>query len=208
MLVLPLTLTTPVRYKVTYTRSRSATTVYTLSGAVVMTSRDRTASGINLPSVTVTTTAGKVYRMPDEAIQCPSLVVPAGGTLSCSFAASYAGQQPFPGSVTASVSLAGVLIPITLDAAAASYDFGTADTVETGAFATTSNYFEMGTGIIQPYGVYGEQPPPGLRLEDSREFSFVAVFGGIGSSRCGRKYKVRGGGLHNMCSCAVLEWFT
>jgi hypothetical protein len=128
--------------------------------------------------------------MPPAAIKCPSLVVPAGGRLVCSFAASYAGRQPTPGTVSALVNLAGVLIPITLSAAPVAYDFSLADSIETGVFATASNYFEMGAGILQPYGVYGEQPPPGLRLEDSREFSFVAVFGAVPSSKCGQQYKV------------------
>jgi hypothetical protein len=164
--------------------------VYTLSGQILINTKDRVASAILSPDVTVTTGAGKVFTMPEEAIQCPSLVVPAGGSLTCNFAASYAGRQPMPGTVAASVRLAGVLIPITLDAAPVLYDFSRGDVVETGAFGTASNYFEMGEGIIQPYGVYGEQPPPGLRLEDSRVFSFVAVFGNVPSSKCGRSYKV------------------
>lgn len=179
------------RYNVTYTRGRAAQIVYTLSGQIMISTKDRVSSAILLPGVTVTTGTGKVFQMPDEAIQCPSLVVPAGGSLKCNFAASYAGRQPMPGTVTASVKLAGVLIPITLDAAAVPYDFSKGDVVETGAFGTASNYFEMGEGILQPYGVYGEQPPPGLRLEDSRVFSFVAVFGNVPSSKCGRQYKVR-----------------
>jgi hypothetical protein len=160
--------------------------VYTLSGQVVISTVDTVASGIALPVITVTTNAGRILQMPDSAIQCPSLVVPATGKLTCSFAASYAGQQPNPGTMAAAVDLAGVLIPITIDSAPVNYDFSGAEVVETGAFGTASNYFEMGEGVLQPYGVYGEQPPPGLKLEDSREFAFIAVFGNIPRSKCGQ----------------------
>jgi hypothetical protein len=122
------------------------------------------------------------------------------GKLTCTFAASYAGRQPLPGTVSAAVDLAGVLIPITLDSAPVPYDFSGADIVETGAFGTASNFFELGTGIIQPYGVYGEQPPPDMKLEDSREFNFIAVFGNIPSSRCSdQQYKVRPPGVIVYC---------
>lgn len=178
-------------YKVTYTRSREAMTVYTLSGQLAVATKDKVASAINLPDITVTSNSGRAFRLPEEAIQCPSLVVPAQGQLVCTFAASYAGRQPQPGVIGASVALAGVLIPIILDAPPVSYDFTGAETIETGAFGTASNFFELGGGIIQPYGVYGEQPPPDMRLEDSREFNFIAVFGNVPSSKCGRKYKVR-----------------
>lgn len=177
-------------YKVTYTRSREAMTVYTLSGQLSVSTQDKVASAINLPDITVTSNSGRAFRLPEEAIQCPSLVVPARGQLVCTFAASYAGRQPQPGVISASVALAGVLIPITLDAPPVSYDFSGAETIETGAFGTASNFFELGGGILQPYGVYGEQPPPDMRLEDSREFDFIAVFGNVASSKCGRKYRV------------------
>lgn len=190
MLLLLLLLLMHCRYKVTYNRSRAAQTVYTLSGQVSIATTDKVASAINLPLITVTTEAGSTFRMPDEGIQCPSLVVPATGKLTCNFAASYAGRQPLPGTVRATVNLAGVLIPITINSDPLPYSFANADVIETGAFGTASNFFELGNGIIQPYGVYGEQPPPDMRLEDSREFSFIAVFGNVPRSRCGRRYRV------------------
>lgn len=181
----------------TYNRSRDAQTVYTLSGQVTISTKDEVASAINVPRITVTTNLGNIFRVPESGIQCPTLVVPATGKLTCTFAASYAGRQPVPGTFAAAVDLAGVLIPITLDSAPVPYDFSTAEVVETGAFGTASNFFELGTGIIQPYGVYGEQPPPDMKLEDSRDFAFIAVFGNVPSSKCGGspKYKVRLSGL-------------
>lgn len=174
-----------------YTRNREPQTVYVLVGSVVISTKDNVASAFNTPSITVTSSSGNMYRVPEEAIQCPSLVVPAGGQVTCTFAAGYIGRQPLPGSMSASISLAGTLIPIQLEAVPVTYDFTNAETLNTGAFATASSYFEMGSGIIQPYGVFGEQPPPGLRLEDSRVFRFIAVFGGVtASSVCGRTWKV------------------
>lgn len=189
-----------------YTRDREAQTVYVLGGNLVISSRDGAATAMQLPQLTVTTASGTRYRMPDEAIQCPSLVVPAGGRVNCSFAAGYAGRQPLPGIVAASVALAGTVLPMSLQAAAAPFDFTRADMVQVGALATTSNYFEQGRGVVQPYGVAGEQPPPGLRLEDSRTFTFTAVFGGLTPSSCStQQWKVRvwfwrGGGGRARCA--------
>lgn len=168
-----------------YTRNRNPQTVYVLSGSVLISNDDRLATAVYLPNITVTTASGDQYRMPEDALSCPTLVVPAGSAINCSFAAGYAGPQPLPGSVTAAVSLAGTLLPITITSPAEQYDFTGAVMVRTGAFATASNYFEMGPGIMQPYGVYGEQPPPGLRLEDNRVFKFIAVFGSLTSASCG-----------------------
>lgn len=107
----------------------------------------------------------------------------------CSFSAEYTGDQPLPGSVTASVSVAGG--SASAQAAATPYDFATAVQTQVGAVATVSNYFESGDGILQPYGVQGQQPPPGLQLEDSRTFEYTALFGNVDASKCGQTWKVR-----------------
>jgi hypothetical protein len=201
-----------VSYTVTYSRTRAPEMVYVLSGSLVITNREALAAAINLPDITVTTAAGTQYRMPEAALQCPSLVVPAVGSLNCSFAAGYASRQPLPGTVSAVVSLAGTLLPMQLEAAPVAYDFAGAEEVQVGVFATASNYFEMGPGIIQPYGVYGEQPPPGLRLEDSRVFRFIAVFGGLTASSCGQQawkvsvWRGQGGGGHMQLGAWLWRW--
>lgn len=45
--------------------------------------------------------------------------------------------------------------------------------------------------VLQPYGVSGTQPPPGLVLEDARDFQYTAYFGDVPASKCGQQWQVR-----------------
>lgn len=40
---------------------------------------------------------------------------------------------------------------------------------------------------LQPYGVSGTQPPPGLVLEEGRDFTFTAYFGNVPATQCGQQ---------------------
>jgi hypothetical protein len=44
---------------------------------------------------------------------------------------------------------------------------------------------------LQPYGVSGTQPPPGLVLEEGRDFTYTAYFGNVPASQCGQQWQVR-----------------
>jgi hypothetical protein len=44
---------------------------------------------------------------------------------------------------------------------------------------------------LQPYGVSGTQPPPGLVLEEGRDFQYIAYFGNVPATKCGQQWQVR-----------------
>jgi hypothetical protein len=80
---------------------------------------------------------------------------------------------------------------VVLQAQDVAFGFADAAMREVGDTASVTNFFEQGPGLLQPAGVSGEQPPPGLLLEDSRLFSYVALFGQLDPSLCGRQWQVR-----------------
>jgi hypothetical protein len=80
---------------------------------------------------------------------------------------------------------------VVLQAQDVAFGFADAAVREVGDTAIVADFFEQGPGLLQPAGVSGEQPPPGLQLEDSRLFSYVALFGQLDPSLCGRQWQVR-----------------
>jgi hypothetical protein len=175
---------------VVFTRTRQQQVTYVLSGSIVIQDTDIVGNVIDLPVVQVTPPSGRVITVPSSGVSCPALAVPAGkAKLVCTFAVSYMEKLPLPGSVMASVTVAGTSRSV--KSQPVKYDFGAATLAEVGATATVSNYFEQGNGILQPYGISGLQPPPGLTIEDSREFTYLALFGQVETSKCNQQWKVR-----------------
>ncbi|WIA35992.1 hypothetical protein OEZ86_007355 [Tetradesmus obliquus] len=177
-----------VRYTVQFTRTRLAQATYRVQGSVVILELDGRMQVFDPPTVTVTA-GSQVLTLPASSITCPSLAVTPRGQLACSFSAEYTGAQPQPGSIGATVSIPGTKLPVVLQAQDVAFGFADAAMLEVGDTADVSNFFEQGPGLLQPAGVSGEQPPPGLLLEDSRLFSYVALFGQLDPSLCGRQWQ-------------------
>lgn len=177
-----------VRYTVQFTRTRLAQATYRVQGSVVILELDGRMQVFDPPTVTVTA-GSQVLTLPASSITCPSLAVTPRGQLACSFSAEYTGAQPQPGSISATVSIPGTKLPVVLQAQDVAFGFADAAMLEVGDTAAVSNFFEQGPGLLQPAGVSGEQPPPGLLLEDSRLFSYVALFGQLDPSLCGRQWQ-------------------
>lgn len=174
-----------VAYTAAFTRTRADGFTYTLSGAVALWSGDGVAHVVDVPTVTVVTSAGNTVALPAGAVNCPALTVPTTGELTCTFSGSVTmAQEPVPGSVSATATVPGVSLPFVMRSGSARYDFSVAERADVGSTAVVGNYFESGAGLLQPYGVSGEQPPPGLTLEDSRTFTFTALYGEIPVSAC------------------------
>eukprot|EP00775_Hariotina_reticulata_P004944 gene4944-5185_t len=179
---------TETKYTVAFTRTRQEQVTYVLSGSIVIQDTDIIGNVITLPVVKVTPPSGVVVTVPSSDISCPALAVPAGkANLVCTFEAQYTGSLPLPGSVVASVTIAGTSRSVTSQPV--QYDFSAATLAEIGGIATVSNYFEQGTGIMQPYGVSGLQPPPGMTIEDTRVFTYLALFGQVDPSKCNQQWK-------------------
>jgi hypothetical protein len=175
---------------VQFTRTRQALATYRVQGSVIIVELEGRMQVFDPPSVTVT--AGSTsLTLPASSVVCPSLAVTPRGQLACSFSAEYTGEQPRPGSISAAVSIPGTKLPVVLQAQDVVFGFADAAVREVGDTASVTNFFEQGPGLLQPAGVSGEQPPPGLQLEDSRLFSYVALFGQLDASLCGRQWQVR-----------------
>lgn len=177
------------RYTVQFTRTRQALATYRVQGSVIIVELEGRMQVFDPPSVTVT--AGSTsLTLPASSVVCPSLAVTPRGQLACSFSAEYTGEQPRPGSISAAVSIPGTKLPVVLQAQDVAFGFADAAVREVGDTASVTNFFEQGPGLLQPAGVSGKQPPPGLQLEDSRLFSYVALFGQLDPSLCGRQWQV------------------
>jgi hypothetical protein len=161
-----------------------------VQGSVVILELDGRMQVFDPPTVVVTAGSQSIS-LPVSSIVCPSLAVTPRGQLACSFSAEYTGKQPQPGSISAAVSIPGTKLPVVLQAQDVAFGFADAAMREVGDTASVTNFFEQGPGLLQPAGVSGEQPPPGLLLEDSRLFSYVALFGQLDPSLCGRQWQVR-----------------
>lgn len=177
-----------VQYTVSYIKERDEQQTYVLSGTLEVQDTNNQGEVLDLPVVSVLTGRGVTLTLPSSSVNCPSLTVPAGGKISCTFSASYTGDQPLPGSVTARVTIAGTRNNLT--APAVPFDFIGAPLSEPGGVALTSSYFEQGDGLLQPFGVAGNQPPPGMSLVDSATYSFTGYFGNIPAERCGQQWQV------------------
>lgn len=174
-----------VQYTVSYGRTRNQQLTYVLTGSITV---QETAGQIRLlqdPVVTVNPPSRPPLTLNSSAVTCPSLTLPANGVLSCNISAAYTGAQPMPGTLTASISTADG--SSTATAAAVPYNFAGADSVDVGQTASVTNWFEQGSNVIQPYGVSGTQPPPGLVLEEGRDFTFTAYFGNVPATQCGQQ---------------------
>ncbi|WIA15813.1 hypothetical protein OEZ85_012568 [Tetradesmus obliquus] len=177
------------RYTVQFTRTRLAQATYRVQGSVVILELDGRMQVFDPPTVTLTA-GSQVLTLPASSITCPSLAVTPRGQLACSFSAEYTGAAPQPGSISAAVSIPGTKLPVVLQAQDVAFGFADAAMLEVGDTAAVANFLEQGPGLLQPAGVSGEQPPPGLLLEDSRLFSYVALFGQLDPSLCGRQWQV------------------
>jgi hypothetical protein len=175
---------------VQFTRTRLAQATYRVQGSVVILELEGRMQVFDPPTVTLTAGSQRIT-LPASSVVCPSLAVTPRGQLACSFNAEYTGDTPQPGSISAAVSIPGTKLPVILQAQDVAFDFGGAAIREIGDTASVTNFFEQGPGLLQPLGVSGEQPPPGLQLEDSRLFSYVALFGNMDPSLCGRQWQVR-----------------
>lgn len=174
-----------VQYTVSYNRNRNQQETYVLTGNINVQDTDGAAHVIALPVVTVLTGRRATVKLPSRSISCPSLTVPANGQVSCTFTASYTGEQPLPGFVSATVTLATTNNVITTPTLP--YDFTGAQLTEAGGLATISSYFEQGQNLLQPYGVSGSQPPPGLSISDDTTYTFTAYYGNVAASNCGQQ---------------------
>lgn len=164
---------------------------YLVTGSLVVQNTAAAGQLIQLPQMTLFTGRRGTLPVSDDNIDCPSLAVPAGGSMHCSFTVSYVGQQPLPGNISAKVTAAGTLVPYTARAPQVRYQFSGAKVLNVGSIAKVSNFFEQGPGIMQPFGVTGGlQPPPDMNLEDSRQFNYLAMFGNTDSAKCGNRWQV------------------
>lgn len=99
------------------------------------------------PVVTVNPPSRAPVTLNSSDVNCPSLTLPANGQLSCAFSAAYTGNQPMPGTVTASISTTDG--SSTATAANVPYNFAGADSVGVGQTAAITNWFEQGANVIQ-----------------------------------------------------------
>lgn len=177
-----------VQYLITYSRTRNQQQAYVLTGSVSIRDTDGRGDVITVPTVTALTGRRKTVKLPPSSVICPSLTVPANGEITCTFTANYTGDQPLPGSVSATVANAGTSRIVR--APSVPYNFAGAAVAEVGGIATISSYFEAGSGLVQPYGVSGSQPPPGLTISDDTVYNFTAFYGNIPASSCGQQLQV------------------
>lgn len=183
---------------------------------VVENDGDEDATLSALPTVTITSQTGQAIPLGNNAVRCPTFNVPAGGHLHCNFTATYKGSHPTAGSVGAVVPLAAGSGEQPAGAAAASqqlkippapFDFTESEVVTVGEFATILNHFLTGADgglLVQPYTVEGQQPSSGMRLGDTREFTFTGYYGALARSQCGKDLKVSAY-CAPMCAGPVLQ---
>ncbi|KAF6260170.1 hypothetical protein COO60DRAFT_1508952 [Scenedesmus sp. NREL 46B-D3] len=176
-----------VKYTVSCSRTRNQELTYVLSGTLAVQETAGQTLLLQEPVVTVNPPSRAPVTLNSSDVNCPSLTLPANGQLSCAFSAAYTGNQPMPGTVTASISTTDG--SSTAIAANVPYNFAGADSVGVGQTAAITNWFEQGANVIQPYGVSGTQPPPGLVLEEGRDFEYIAFFGNVPASQCGQQWQ-------------------
>jgi hypothetical protein len=135
------------RYTVSYSRTRNQQLTYVLSGSVTVQETGGQMRLLQDPVVTVNPPSRAPVTLNSSDVTCPSLTLPANGQLSCNFSAAYTGEQPMPGTLTASISSADGAS--TASAAAVPYNFAGADSVDVGQTAAVTNWFEQGSSVIQ-----------------------------------------------------------
>ncbi|KAF8060090.1 hypothetical protein HT031_005029 [Scenedesmus sp. PABB004] len=199
-------------FTVTYRRQPA----YLLKGVINVDRPQRFAGGGAAtpfaPPLVTLTQGGREQDVPASAVRCASLLADDAGA-TCTFAAPLFSVGPPPsGAARVTLALPGTGAHVT--APARGYDFAAAlppppnarFAADGGAgggalfawlggpsptnTALVNNFFEPGEGRLLPTAVSGTQPPPSTLLDDTRTFTYTALFAEVPRDKCGRKWEV------------------